>query len=81
MLFGWSMTFAYFVLDYSDSRKLLNSFLLNRIPDIRTEEPRHPARMKRIAPDVPGLAIATRKITVDNMKPVFLAKWEKSVMY
>ena len=81
MLFGWSMTFAYFVLDYSDSRKLLNSFLLNKIPDIRTEEPRHPARMKRIAPDVPGLAIATRKITVDNMKPVFLAKWEKSVMY
>ena len=75
------MTFAYFVLDYSDSRKLLNSFLLNKIPEIRTEEPRHPARMKRIAPDVPGLAIATRKITVDNMKPVFLAKWEKSVMY
>ena len=66
---------------YSDSEKLFKSFLLNIIPEKRTDEPKHPASVNRIAPEIPGLAIATRKITVDKTKPVFLARWEKSVMY
>lgn len=53
----------------------------NEIPDSNTTIPRHPAKMNKIAPDTPGDAIATRSITVDRTNPVFLAKFENSVIY
>jgi hypothetical protein len=54
---------------------------VNKIPEERTAEPRHPASMNRMAPEIPGLAIATRKMTVERMNPVLRAKCENSVMW
>ena len=53
----------------------------NEIPDNRTTIPRLPASMNMIAPDTPGDAIATRRMTVERTNPVFLAKFENSVIY
>ena len=51
------------------------------MPENRTIDPKNPARMNIIAPDTPGEAIATLRITVERINPVFLARLENSVIY
>ena len=45
----------------------LVTLLSNEMPENRTIDPKNPARMNIIAPDTPGEAIATLRITVERM--------------
>lgn len=51
------------------------------MPENSTIDAKNPARMNMIAPDTPSEAIATLRITVERMNPVFLARLENSVIY
>ena len=52
----------------------------NSLEILKIASPKIPLRANRITAEIPGALIATLRITVESMKPVFLARFAKSTV-